>query len=215
MKKVILLTLGFDERFAYRAILRHDVKEGDKIFLISGRTNDKVIKAYRMVEEFLIKSFGDEIDLELIEVDPSNAIESIGKIIKVISPYRERRIIVNLSGGMRSIIVSTLLAVLFTHIRNIEVEIELENLSGIVEFPHQLLELVSKRVTSTGLAILRNVEEGHSNIRELARITGKDESTIRKRVQELKTAGLVKVLKRKPIMLEITDLGELILRVGF
>ncbi len=212
MRKVIVLTLGFDEKFAYRAILRHDVREGDVLILISGKMNERVLKAYNMVEEFLKKSFGEQVGLELLEVDPSDVIETIRRIIGVISQYKDRRIIVNLSGGMRAIIVSALLAILLADIRNVHVEIELEDLSGIASFPGHLLRLVSEDVRETSLEILRSLSEGSKSVKELAKVMGKDDSTVRKKTQELEALGLVRALKRKPLVLEITELGRLLLR---
>ena len=213
MQKILMLTLGFDERFAYRAILRHDVREGDMIFLITGKITDKVEKAHKMVKEFISKSYGESVNVKVVELDPTDLIGSIGRLVAIISSMGDSRFVVNLSGGMRVVIVSTLLAFLLLRMRNVKVEIELEDLSGVVEVPESLMALITSHLPRGGVEILKVAAQGQVTAKDLSRTLSKDRSTIRKQIKRLVNLGLLRIKKRKPLTIELTDLGRLLMRM--
>ena len=209
--KILMLTLGFDERFVYRAVLRHDVSEGDEIILITGKRIDKVQRAFEMISNFVKKSYGETVEVKLIEIDPLDVYGSIRKIGEVLKGIEERSLLVNLSGGMRALILIVIFSVLLMWKRNFEVEVELEDLSGIVRFPGKLLKVVGSLFPASSIELLKMIREGVCTTEKLAKSLRKERSTIRKRLKRLEEAGLIEIVRKKPLTVKLTELGKLII----
>ncbi|MEM3691663.1 MAG: CRISPR-associated CARF protein Csa3 [Candidatus Korarchaeum sp.] len=209
MRKVLIATLGFEERFCYRAILRHGMREGDKIILLTGDLTDKVERAYEWVDKFIKSSYGDSVEVRLIKLNLNEVLESVKRISELLDSFEGSDVIVNLSGGMRVLVAYTLLACLMRVRRNLVVEIEREDLSGVVSLDHRLLKLVKEGVKEEHLSLLELVRRGLGDVRSLARELGKDESTVRRYVSDLEELGLIRVKRRKPLAFEPSELSDL------
>ncbi len=208
-------TLGFDEKFCYRAILRHGLKEGDKIILITAKVVDRVKEAYEWIKKFIEKSYGESVDVELIEIDVKSFEDSIRKIVEKLRELEGYSIVLNLSGGMRSLIAIVLLSLIINPMRNVKVEMELEDLSGIVEIPPPLLRIreMGAKLIEERIEILRKIKEGYKDVKSLAEVMKKDKSTIRRHIYVLDELGLINVVKKKPMKIEISSLGEIFVHI--
>lgn len=207
MKTTLIATLGFDEKFCYRAILRHGIKEGDRVILITAERVEKVEKAYEWIEKLLQTSFSGKVEAQLVEVNVKKPEEAIRSVVEILRKA-EGRIVVNLSGGMRALVVIVLLACLMLPL-NARFEIETEDFSGIVELNSSLIELIKSPPTSMNLEILKLVEKGSRTVEELSKKLKKDESTIRRHLMELENQGLIVAEKRKPLVVKTTELARL------
>lgn len=207
-----MLTLGFDERFCYRAILRHGVSEGDRIVLFTGRVVERVRRAYDWIRTFLKASYPN-VETMLIELDVYDIEGSLRKVLEVLRELNSYRLVVNLSGGMRVLSIIVLFALVLSGIGDLELEIELEDFSGVVEIPNTLLLLPSIKplITREKLDILRLIAEGKEDVRSIAESIGKDESTVRRHLAFFERYGLVEVKKRKPLKIKPSKLLELLL----
>ncbi|HIP25485.1 MAG TPA: CRISPR locus-related DNA-binding protein [Archaeoglobus profundus] len=212
MKTALILTLGFDERFCFRAILRHEIKEGDEIVLITAGLVDKVKKAYEWIKTVVERSY--DVKIKLIEIDVKNLMKAILDVVNLLDEYKDWNVIVNLSGGMRILTIIMLFALTIKSMRHIKVEIELEDLSALIEIPTQLFVVgdVKSKLTNEKIEILKLISQ-FEEVKKIVEVLGKDASTIRRHIASLVEMGLVNVEKRKPLKVKLTDFGELILKV--
>ena len=212
MKTALILTLGFDERFCFRAILRHGIKEGDEVVLITAGLVDRVKKAYEWIKTVVERSY--DVEVKLIEVDVKNLMKAILDVVKILDEYKDWNVIVNLSGGMRILTIIMLFALTIKPMRHIKVEIELEDLSALIEIPTQLFAVgdVKSKLTNEKIEILKLISR-FEEVKEIVKVLGKDASTVRRHIASLVEMGLVSVEKRKPLKVKLTDFGELILKV--
>lgn len=209
MKTTLIATLGFDEKFCYRAILRHGIKEGDEIILITAERVEKVEKAYEWIRKLIQTSFSDKVEIKLIQIDFKSFESSIRQVVEILN-NAEGKVIVNLSGGMRVLIAIVLLACIFVS-NKAKIEIETEDFSAIVEIPNALISLIKSKPSEIHLEILKRIKEGSKTVEEIAKKLEKDESTIRRHLLELEAKGLVVAEKRKPIVVKLTNLARIFL----
>ena len=211
MKTALILTLGFDEKFCYRAILRHGIKEGDKIILITAGLVEKVKKAYEWIKAFVERSY--DVEVRLIRIDVKNFTKAIREVMHILDEFKGYNLIVNLSGGMRALAVIMLLALMIKPIRNVKLEIELEDFSGLIEIPQHLLRIheIRQNLTDEKIEILKLIAQGLKDVKSLSKALKKDVSTIRRHISSLEELGLVEIEKRKPLKVKTTELANLIL----
>ena len=211
MKTALILTLGFDEKFCYRAILRHGIKEGDKIILITAGLVEKVKKAYEWIKAFVERSY--DVEVRLIQIDVKDFTKAIREVMHILDEFKGYNLIVNLSGGMRALAVIMLLALMIKPIRNVKLEIELEDFSGLIEIPQHLLRIheIRQNLTDEKIEILKLIAQGLKDVKSLSKALKKDVSTIRRHISSLEELGLVEVEKRKPLKVKTTELANLML----
>ncbi len=208
--KVLILTLGFDEKFCYRAILRHGISEGDRIILITAGLVDKVKKAYEWIKSFVERSYN--VEVRLIEVNVRDFLKAIRTVTNLLEEFRNYDLIINLSGGMRALLMVTLFALLLKPMKNVRLEIELEDFSGLIEIPQALLLLpeIRSNISDERMEILRLIAQGLDDVKSLAERLKRDESTIRRHISALEELGLVTIEKRKPLKVKATELADLL-----
>ena len=217
MPKVFIMTLGFEEKFCFRALLRHEIQENDRLVFITGRLIERVKKAFDTIKKFVKHSYGNSVELQLIELtsydDIYNSVEilleKLGKIIR-----KNDEVIVNLSGGMRILLVIVLLALLLKGIRNVQlIELELEDSSGIVKIDLTLLRLpeILSNLTQEKVDVLKEIIAGKTDVGTLSKALNKDESTIRRHLSSLESLGLIRVEKKKPLSVIPEKIARLIL----
>jgi len=211
MKKALILTLGFDEKFCYRAITRHKISEGDKIVLITATLVEKVRKAYEWIKAFVSASYSN-VEVRLVELDVRDILGSLGKVSKILNEYKNYDLIINLSGGMRILSFIVLFSIILSDIRNLKLEIELEDFSGVIEIPTSLLSLpmIKASIGKEKLTILRLIKEGKNDVKSISNALNKDESTVRRHLQTLHKLGLIEVEKKKPLIIKGTKLLNVI-----
>ena len=136
-----------------------------------------------------------------MELNVRDVIGSLRKVSSILREFRDYRLIINLSGGMRVLSMIVLFALVLTGIRDLKLEVELGDFSGVVEIPSTLLLLPSIKASMTKekLAILKLVAEGKRDVRSITESLEKDESTMRRHLMTLKRYGLVEVERRKPL----------------
>jgi len=211
MKTALILTLGFDEKFCYRAILRHGIKEGDKIILITAGLVEKVKKAYEWIKAFVERSY--DVEVRLIQIDVKDFTKAIREVMHILDEFKGYNLIVNLSGGMRALAVIMLLALMIKPIRNVKLEIELEDFSGLIEIPQHLLRIheIKQNLTDEKIEILKLIAQGLKDVKSLSKALKKDVRPIRRHISNLEELGLVEVEKRKPLKVKTTELANLML----
>ncbi|RLG82003.1 MAG: hypothetical protein DRO40_08665 [Thermoprotei archaeon] len=214
MAKLVVSTLGFEEKWAIRAVLTYGLEPGDHIIVITGPIIDKVERAYESIKK--VADMVGDVKVNLLSIEnPCDFIENISRIKEVLikHAYSMDSIIIVLSGGMRVLVLSLYTAVLFLpeEIKgkiNI-IRLDLEDGSCSVEIPLKLLGLVETWSPGVLRDILKIVyERGEVSIEDIAGYTGKDRTTIRRQVAKLAELGLVE-LSGRPIMVRATELTRI------
>jgi CRISPR-associated protein Csa3 len=208
MKTTLIATLGFDEKFCYRAILRHGIKEGDEIVLITAEIVDKVEKAYDWIKKLVQTSFSDKVAVRLLQLD----VKSVEKSIKAVSELvdsAEGRLIVNLSGGMRALVIIVLIACIMKARKDMTIEIETEDFSSLLLISNGLLRVIREPPSNIHLEILNLVKNGVRKAESISRELKRDTSTVRRHLAELERMGLIEAEKKKPLVVRLTSLADL------
>ncbi len=196
-----VITLGYDERFAVRFLLRHSVEEEDVVIVVVPRGYERDEKARTAVNN--LKKFVEGIEIH--EFDTSDALSEITKMASFLKEKSGgNKLHLCLSGGMRAIVISTLLAsqLLAREVpREIWVEIDLENLSGIVKIPlNALLIPRNERFLKILEALNRDVKR--PSVRYVGGVTSMPSATVHREMSRMISLGLITKDYR------ITDFGR-------
>ncbi|MEM1560171.1 MAG: CRISPR-associated CARF protein Csa3 [Ignisphaera sp.] len=197
-ERLFICSLGFDERFVVRCLVRHHFGEGDIVRLITVEPlEERVEGAYRRVEE-LVNRLGGSI--ELITVNCTDMDIAISQVIEIIKNL-DRDTIVNLSGGMRILICLILLALTIVQPKAVvKVELETEDLRRTIEIPLELLKLPSFNIGGTKLKIAKVIScRANITISELAVDIGKDKSLVSRHIKAMEKVNLIHTERRGKI----------------
>ena len=222
MSRLFILTIGFEEKFAIRMITRHGLDIGDKLLIITGPIIDKVEKTITFLKDFIAKYYGKEIELEVYQVKPEEEFNwNLLRILERLSHETERydKIIVNLSGGMRilNLLTYTATILLATKIRNkLTVELETEDSKALIRIPVETMITLTtaKTLTKEKIQILKLLQGEPLTVKQLAHKLEKDQSTIRRHIQDLISLGLVKpITLQKPMRYQVTPQSRIVLKL--
>jgi len=215
MAKAVLLTLGFEEKFAVRALVRRGLEVGDLVVLITGPIIDKVAKAINYVKEFL--KYFEGIDIQVFEVSEvhefTEAVPRIKKLIKeLLNKYDF--IVANLSGGMRALIIEVLTSIILLPKElksRVIVELDTEDSKATIEIPKELNIMINPPELGVKEDIIKVIidEGGEADIYTIARRLEKDESTIRRQLEVLKELGLIELTYR-PLRAKVKPIAKLV-----
>ncbi len=208
-----MVTLGFEEKFAVRALVRRGLGIGDCVIALTGPIIDKVRKAIEYLGNFL--KYFEGIEFNVIEVsevyDFVDAVYKIKSIItKTLTKYE--RVYVNLSGGMRALVIEVLTAtcLLPRELKlRVSIELDTEDDKATVEIPIELNLLINPPELGAKEKVLAEiVRSGELDIYTLAQKLGKDVTTLRRQIDFLKSLGLVKVTYR-PLKVTAKNVAKL------
>jgi CRISPR-associated protein Csa3 len=216
VNKAIILTLGFDEKFAIRALMRAaPLKDDEIVVIIPAIKDERCKKALDSLKSFCDITGGAMFDVKEVPItEPEIAIATIYRTFSQ-KLKNGKRLYLNLSGGMRALILETLAATLAAarHIPDIKVEAELENFGGIAEFA--LSHFMLSPPGSLDLSILTCIREleaicKHATLDAITSKTRIPRSTVYRRLLDLVEKGYVKLERRgKRVVYSLTDLGRM------
>jgi CRISPR-associated protein Csa3 len=192
---VLVATVGFDEKFVLRAVMRY-ADSLKRVYLVTATpVDERVARAVKLVEEFVnrvLKEPWREVKLELVEVDVRDFFKAVAELRRRCFEYGEATdtYVVNLSGGMRALVLALLAAFVISG-RSGEVEVELENFSGVVRFGAELFRWPG--LGDYDRRIIRSLaQRGRATYRELLADTGLPRATLFRTLKSLRLRGLVK-----------------------
>ncbi|TRM89064.1 CRISPR locus-related DNA-binding protein, partial [Sulfolobus sp. E3] len=159
---ILISAIGFEEKFLVRCFLRNGKNNIDKVILIKpeGEENPKTREAINNFKKLLDEA---SIPLEILEVNQLDLISTIVKISKKILSIKKRDFLLNLSSGMR-ILNFEILATFLMLGYDAKVEIEAENLTGVVTF--ELKEIVNDELDEKEVEIINAIKGGHKKVRD-------------------------------------------------
>ena len=217
MGKIFVATLGFDEKFIIGGLVRHNISRGDRVYLLTVEpVEEKTRVAFNRVEEF-IKNYVKGVKIELVAFKLTNFVDLTIDIMDFLNSIAkcDKKVYVNLSGGMRALILSLYNALFFlsrkfttNHIR-VQVDVELENRSGVFNLKPGLLNLIAfySSITANDLKFLNAIGE-ESSLKELVNKMGLQPSTVSKKINKLEKLGLVEVINKKPLKVRVAECAK-------
>lgn len=203
-----MITLGFHEDHAIRLLTTSSATRDDKVFVLTGKP---VVPAARRAFEGL-RSYMLRVGIgepELVEVPP-NLAEGVEAVLKVFS--HDVEYVLGLSGGMRYLIVFTLIAlVLSGRSATIWIYPEGGEVPEVV-VPKDVVASLRRLPTGAELRILKEVANSPGiTDEEVAEKVGRKVKTVKNVVSELVKSGLV-IRKGRKGGLYPTEWGLLIAR---
>jgi len=215
----IVATLGFDEKHVVRSLIRIGFRDVDAIKLLVPRREHR--------DEFLEKKVGEAFskikslaemaevkDVTLVEVPIKNFVDGVATIRGVLRKClrSSRSVVLSLGGGMRALVVESLIAALSLperERRNVKIFVELESGEGFVEFDAAVPLSVS--LSSIEADVLRFLAScGNASLGDIATKLGLPRSTAWKALDKLASLGLV---ERSEGLYVVTEYGKLIAKI--
>ncbi|RLF11945.1 MAG: hypothetical protein DRJ69_01375 [Thermoprotei archaeon] len=191
MVRLLISTLGFEEAFPIRFLMRNSPSRGDVILIVMPYSKDeRSARAYFELSKFT-SNYLQEVKLEKIEVPVANVHQSIVMIISKIKALNASEAVVNLSGGMRLLIIETLIAVKMVLGNRAKLELELEDRRETVSMTPSILDL--KMPTQYQVDILKAMKElgVKASITSIAEVLKAPRSSIYKELKRMEKEGLV------------------------
>jgi CRISPR locus-related DNA-binding protein len=208
MQKSIFLTLGWSTTPAVSAVVRHGIKKDDELILLLSHLKDEQAEAaVRDVKSLTSKLSG--VKLKEVTIPLTDFSESVATIKMELDRRAENQCIMNLSGGMRVLVLAAFMACTLCKVKDLTVEIEAENRSFLLELPILRKGLLEKfPVNAVKLLQLCLREENSVILRQTLKVPP---STFHEYVTSLERAGLLERERRgKLYNIRLTELGRLV-----
>lgn len=207
---ILVATVGFDEKFIIRSIMRHSDHLEKIILVVAEPIDTRVEKALLSVQQFVntvVKSVERNIELMIYRIDPRDFYRSISLIREQCFKEVGTKYVVNLSGGMRVLILATLAAAISSNI-DLIIEVELENFLSVINidprvYRFAILDDYKKR-------IIRSLYKlGEATYKDLMKDTQIPRATLFRNLKELRQMGLITVTRfGRDSLYRLTDLGK-------
>lgn len=190
MARILVTTIGFDEKFIVRALIRYLGSIDSFIGILSTPVEQKAMQAVdnikSIIEKYLMNG-GKRLAYEFIEIDVTDPYEAIAMLRRIFTPDNEY--IVNLSGGMRALTIATFIAFIISRARG-EVEIELENLQGKISIDPRII--MAGPLSSDEEKIVNAIKKlGRATYRDIMMETGIPRATLFKHLSSLRNRGVI------------------------
>jgi CRISPR-associated protein Csa3 len=188
---ILVMTLGFDEKFALRAIFRRGVRAGDRvIFIVPEDEDPRAEKAFSTLQQIVFRSI-PEVSVERFKIpvkEFSKAVSAIRKLALSLLRSGEK-VVLNLSGGQRLAILEVLAGFLSCGASDVEVEVESEDSSILASFP--LMMMTNIELDHEELRILEILAKSAKRFREIHLAIGISKSSAWRKLKRLIDLKLV------------------------
>lgn len=184
---IIFATLGFDEKFIIRDILRRGIKEESKLLIFTSSEDSRVEKAFMTLKTTFI-SIPLKIEKYRINIEnPFSAISEIRNIIlENIKGHSE--IVFNLSGGQR-ILLSYIFSIIASEKLNCEIVMISEDSSFQVSLPSKIF--FAKQIDPLSLEIVKMLKEKPLKVGEILKKLGGRRTTVWRKLKLLTKEGII------------------------
>jgi CRISPR locus-related DNA-binding protein len=188
--KALVTTIGFDERFVVRALIRYLENIDHFIGILSTPIEQRALQAISNIKNFIDKyvvDSGKRLAYEFIEIDITDPYEAIARLKRIFTSNNEY--IINLSGGMRALTIVTFIAFIISRARG-EIEIELENLQGRISIDPRII--TAGPLSSDEEKIVNTIKKlGRATYRDIMKETGIPRATLFKHLSSLRSRGVI------------------------
>ena len=209
MATTYVITFGWTESAVLSPVVKHGLEEGDNIFLLIPLEfeDEKSKRSINNVKSF-IKAHVRGVNVKEQRVPITNFATAVKRIASILRTEleKERDVLVNLSGGMRALILETFIACMLLRGRfgtKISfTDVELEGGQGSVRvpaIPFLFMDLLSK----DDLALLEFlVKRGKASLAELEIAVRKSRSTVYRKALKLEKVGFLRIKRdRKKLII--------------
>lgn len=190
MARALVTTIGFDERFVVRALIRYLENIDHFIGILSTPIEQRALQAISNIKNFIDKyvvDSGKRLAYEFIEIDITDPYEAIARLKRIFTSNNEY--IINLSGGMRALTIVTFIAFIISRARG-EIEIELENLQGRISIDPRII--TAGPLSSDEEKIVNTIKKlGRATYRDIMKETGIPRATLFKHLSSLRSRGVI------------------------
>lgn len=205
------MTLGYTEWPVVSSLLKHGLEHGDKVAtVIPSRSDPRSQATLSEIRSFLSK-FVVDVELESVPVDVHDFEKSVITLVGYLrkETARGRRLVVNLSGGMKILVLEVFTALFLSHVENVQAEIITED-KVEVSLPALWRTGSVGMLRDTDLRILELCMRSQ-NVVSIAKGLKKPVSTTYRWVRRLERAGFVQTIKRdRGRFVHITGLGRIV-----
>ena len=192
----LIAVLGFDERHVIRSLLRLGFKNVDVIYLVvpSGRITKQTEEAIKRITE--VAKLANVSDVKVFEVDPLGFGSAVAKLRKLMIDLCSggKDLVISLGGGMRVLIVETLVASLLVPKElssHILIVVDLESGEGYIEVNISNILTISE-LKSDELQVLKYLlTKAPAGPTEISKTLGIPKTTVWKILKKLHAKGLV------------------------
>jgi CRISPR-associated protein Csa3 len=183
-----LVTLGFSETFALRGILSRGLREEDRVIIVMPSKEDpRAEKAKSSLLDVLTKAMPN-LKYNELRLPHEDFYGSVKIVRDSVRSFAERPVYVNLSGGMRLVILETLLGLITANIDG-EIEVYSEDYSTQVSF--RIWDMTPVYLDREDRRVLEMVSDGITSPTEIAEKTGISKATAWRKLKRLEELGLV------------------------
>ncbi len=206
---IIAITFGFDEKFAIRALLRHFAPDRTKVVVLlpEDDQDDRVGRGLSVLNDF-VKRYVNEEGVEVVKVPVGDFLGSVLTLARTFRMWVERPIILNLSGGMRLLVVEALCAALMSRVP-MTVEVESEDGKALAAF--STTDLSFPEIDEVDRQIIESLARGFRTLGLLSEELGLSKPTVWRRLKRLADAGMLQLSqgKRGEVVASLTERGQI------
>ncbi len=166
--KRLYVSLGFDVTNLLSSLLDRGFGSGDTLVLIVPKNrNERNEEAIRKVELLLseLGSRGHRIDMEVLELDEHNPLESLKTLIQHIKEW-DGEVYLDAVGGLRVLCVIMTIATLLVPKKDVHLTSVAENSGRRIDIPRMSLALLVS-LTGAKLDVLKAIRDGCRSIEVL------------------------------------------------
>jgi CRISPR locus-related DNA-binding protein len=202
---IVAVTFDSDEKFAVKALLRHYSERRRVVAIVPEGYQDD--RALSVLNDF-VKRYVNEEGVELMKVPIGDFYGSVLTLTRAFRSWAERPIVLNLSGGMRLLVVEALCAALISRVP-MTVEVESEDGKALATFSTD--DLSFPEIDEVDRQIIESLARGVRTLDSLSERLGISKPTAWRRLRRLERAGMVRLSKggRREIAVELTERGRI------
>lgn len=214
MLDALIMTLGFEPGPLVSSLASHAAEgftpKAKIIVLTPNFPDERAERAWRQLQNiFDMMKLGElEVSLRRYTIDLSDFSKAVQQIKSLLSEFKDKRIQISLTGGMRALILATFTAYLLTEWREApKIEVSLEGRGIMLKVPN-IASILTPLINERKAALLRIMSPGRVyRSGELWRLFGRDRSTLYRYLRTLCELGLIERVDRG---FRLTRLGELL-----
>ena len=211
--KTFIATIGWTEWPIASAIIKHGLSRGDRIILLSPEKKDERSRTAVSEVKHFVSRFVPFVEVSEVSVPIYSPSDAIPLLARLFMKESKSDLIVNLSGGMRILVLETLLALMLVNVRNLTLELQTEDKVDVqIPILWKPAEALSPEVVE---ALRMLAERRPVSLSDLASGLKVSIATAHRLSKSLEENGIVcskKVGKER--IIELTPKGEILLSVA-
>lgn len=210
--KTLVAVLGFEESIIISSVLRHKLDPGDRLVILTSRDKeDERAESAKMRLRSFVQQVGmgkPWLELSILALSEHNAEETILEILSFLKKEvnKNREILIEVSGGLRILGLTLILASLFINNKIKGIYVVTEHTKKLIKIPDiSTKPHLSKTLQKLMLSIFKLKE---ATLEKIASALDKDLSTVSRQTTKLEQLGLIKRKSSRPAHFTPTFLGK-------